>query len=132
VRSIRTRITSEADLSVAVLEARRISLELGFTAVTAAKIATAVSELARNVLKYAETGVVDFRPVSDERGTGLEVVVTDRGPGIADVDEALKDHFSSSGTLGLGLPGVRRLMDVFELSSTPGKGTRVTIRKHIA
>jgi serine/threonine-protein kinase RsbT len=128
----RTRITTESDLSVAVLEARRIALEIGFSAVIAAKIATAVSELTRNVLKYAERGVVDFRPLSDERGVGLEVVVTDQGPGIEDVDVALQDHFSSSGTLGLGLPGVRRLMDEFELASTPGEGTRVTIRKRLS
>jgi serine/threonine-protein kinase RsbT len=128
----RTRITNEADLSVAVLEARRIALEIGFSAVVAAKIATAVSELGRNILKYAERGFVDLRRLSDERGEGLEAVVADQGPGIEDVDAALQDHFSSSGTLGLGLPGVRRLMDEFEIASTPGEGTRVTIRKRIA
>jgi serine/threonine-protein kinase RsbT len=67
--------------------------------------------------------------LEDGNRVGLEVVVHDRGPGITDVEQAMADHYSTSGTLGLGLPGVRRLMDEFELESSPDEGTRVTIRK---
>ncbi len=92
-------------------------------------IATAVSELARNILKYADSGEIRLRVVAKGFRRGIEVVAEDRGPGISNPDEALKDHFSSSGTLGLGLPGVKRMMDEFQLESAPQQGTRVTVRK---
>ncbi|MGD8644289.1 MAG: ATP-binding protein, partial [Chromatiales bacterium] len=78
---------------------------------------------------YAGQGQMTLRRVIDQRRRGMEIVAEDKGPGIADKDSALSDHFSSSGTLGLGLPGVRRLMDEFDLESEPGAGTRVTVRK---
>jgi serine/threonine-protein kinase RsbT len=123
------RVGDEADLAGAVLLVGRIADRAGFDAVRRAAVMTAVSELARNILKYAGSGRVRARVVRGSRGVGVEIVVEDQGPGIHDVARALSDHYSTGGTLGLGLPGVRRLMDVFDLWSEPGKGTRVTVQK---
>jgi serine/threonine-protein kinase RsbT len=94
-------------------------------------VATAVSELARNIVKYAEHGSVRVREVRSRGRRGIEVVVEDIGPGIADVDKAMQDAYSTAGTLGLGLPGVKRMMDEFELASMPGEGLRVVARKWV-
>ena len=94
-------------------------------------IATAVSELVRNILKYAGSGEIRLRRVKEKAGRGVEIEAVDHGPGISDCEAAMQDHFSSSGTLGLGLPGVKRMMDEFSLESAPGEGTRVTARKWI-
>ena len=126
---LRLRIASEADVSRALLETTRLARSLGFETVDAQALSTAVSELVRNILKYAGTGELELEEL-DERGrSGLQATVRDRGPGIPDLEAAMKDHFSSGGTLGLGLPGVRRMMDDFEIDSEAGKGTRVVIRK---
>ena len=122
-------IRGEADVARAVLQAKRMTLEAEFDAVDQSRIATAVSELARNILKYAGQGEVRLRPITERARHGMEVVASDHGPGIADTKQALADHYSSGGTLGLGLPGVQRMMDDFELQSAAGAGTRVTIRK---
>jgi serine/threonine-protein kinase RsbT len=102
---------------------------MGFDETPSRLIATAVSELARNILKYAGTGEIRLRQVEGRSGRGIEIEAVDRGPGIEDLEAAMRDHFSSGGTLGLGLPGVRRMMDEFSLESTPGEGTRVTAVK---
>ena len=125
----RIAIRGESDVARAILHANRISQATAFQSVDQSRIATAVSELARNILKYAGQGEIILRQIVGKTGRGLEVVALDNGPGIADQDRALSDHFSSSGTLGLGLPGVRRMMDEFELVSESGAGTRVTVRK---
>ena len=113
--------------------AREISRELGFGAVDQSRIATAVSELARNVLRYAPgaSGDVRIRALSgpSPERVGVEVVVHDDGPGIPDVRAALQDGYTSGGGLGLGLPGARRLMDELTIDSATGGGTTVTIRK---
>lgn len=124
-------IRSEVDVRHAVLESTRFSVEAGFDEAASRMIATAVSELVRNILKYAGSGTFQLRRVVETRGRGIEIEVSDHGPGIADLDAAMRDHFSSSGTLGLGLPGVKRMMDEFELDSAPGQGTKVTARKWI-
>ncbi|MDJ0869465.1 MAG: ATP-binding protein [Myxococcota bacterium] len=124
-------IRSEMDASVAVLEATAYCEAAGFAATPSRMIATAVSELARNILKYAGTGEVRLRRIEGPEGRGVEIEATDRGPGIADPEAAMRDHFSSGGTLGLGLPGVERMMDEFTLDSAPGRGTRVKARKWI-
>ena len=126
---MRIPITKEQDVARAVLEGNRRAAELGMDPVTRQKVSTAVSELARNIIKYAGgRGAVIIRSVTEAGRKGLEVVAADRGPGIENLEEALEDHFSSSGTLGLGLPGVQRLMDEFEIQSEPGVGTTVTTR----
>ena len=126
-----TRITlrGESDVARAILHANRMSRAAQFQTVDQSRIATAVSELARNILKYAGHGEIVLRQIVGQAGRGMEVVADDKGPGIADRDRALSDHFSSGGTLGLGLPGVRRMMDEFDLESESGNGTRVTVRK---
>ena len=125
-------IHSETDASRAVLEATLFAREAGFDETGSQMIATSVSELVRNVLKYAGSGVLELRLVKVDAGSGVEIEVTDHGPGIADCELALQDHFSSSGTLGMGLPAVRRMMDDFELASAPGEGTRVLARKWLS
>ena len=125
----RLHVTDEADLVQAVLQVGRLAERVGFDAVTAAKLMTAASELARNILKYAGRGQFLLARLEDPARRGIEIVAEDRGPGIADVEKALEDHYSTSGTLGLGLPGVRRMADEFEIVSAPKQGTRVTVRK---
>ena len=126
-----TRITirGESDVARAILHANKMSRAAQFQTVDQSRIATAVSELVRNILKYAGHGEIILRQIVGQTGRGIEIVADDKGPGIADRDSALSDHFSSGGTLGLGLPGVRRMMDEFDLESESGSGTRVTVRK---
>lgn len=124
-------IRSEMDASSTVLESTAFSLQAGMGETPSRMVATAVSELVRNILKYAGRGEIRVRRVAACRGPAIEVEAIDWGPGISDCDAAMNDHFSSGGTLGLGLPGVKRLMDEFTLESAPGKGTRVTARKWI-
>ena len=132
-RPRRIAIRTELDARRAVLEATQYALKLGFGDAPSRMIATAISELARNILKYARSGEIRLRRVNGQvkgRGTrGVEVEAVDQGPGIADTEAAMRDHFSSGGTLGLGLPGVKRMMDEFSLESAPGAGTRVTAVK---
>jgi serine/threonine-protein kinase RsbT len=123
-------ITSDKDVVTARQHGRAAALQAGFSMSEATLIATAISELARNIVSYANQGSVTLKPVHGPNGTtGLTIVASDSGPGIADVTLALRDGYSSSGGLGLGLPGVRRLMDEFDIASSAGSGTTVTITK---
>lgn len=122
-------ITSEASITQAVLAAKKFSEQVGFKDYQANMIASAVSELARNIEKYARRGEIVLRTVSQSYSTGIEIIAQDEGPGIANPEEAMKDHYSSSGTLGLGLPGVKRLMDEFDLKTEVERGTVITVRK---
>jgi len=122
-------ITSEASITQAVLAAKKFSVQVGFKDYQASMIASAVSELARNIEKYARRGEIVLRRVSQSYATGIEIIAQDEGPGIANPEEAMKDHYSSSGTLGLGLPGVKRLMDEFDLKTEVERGTVITVRK---
>lgn len=125
--SQRMRILSARDIPLAVFLAQDMAKKAGLRAQKAATLATAVSELATNIIKYAEHGLLTVQLVTHNYRSGVEAIVKDRGPGIADLDMAMKDHVSSSGTLGLGLPGTRRMVDEFEIESTPGSGTSVRI-----
>ena len=127
----RLRVSAEVDVTRSLIEAARFAQSLGLGKQECQSVSTAVSELARNILKYAGEGFVALEEVEDAGRRGIQVTVQDHGPGIPDVEEAMRDHVSSGGTLGLGLPGVRRLMDDFELVSSPGAGTRVVIRKWV-
>lgn len=111
--------------------ARTVAKDLGFGVVDQARIATAVSELARNVIRYARPrhGEVLIRDVTQDQRSGLEIQVSDQGPGIADVTQVLKDGFTTGTGLGMGLPGTKRLMDEMSIESTVGSGTTVIIRK---
>jgi len=108
---------------------RELATQLGFSPGDQTVIAAAISEIARNILMYAKRGEVQFTKISDGTRPGLIVVAEDHGPGIRDVPRALQDGYSTSGGLGLGLPGARRLMDEFEVVSVVGEGTRVTMKK---
>jgi serine/threonine-protein kinase RsbT len=106
-----------------------LAVELGFSAVDSTLIATAISELARNIVSYAGAGEITLKRIQNSTRQGILIVALDQGPGIHDIREALRDGFSTSGSLGLGLPGVRRLMDEFAISSQPGRGTKVEVKK---
>ena len=107
---------------------RELASDMGFGAVDQTRIATAVSELARNIYLYAGKGAVTIFSLEGDR-KGIQIVCEDDGPGIADIELAMTDGYSTMKSLGLGLPGARRLMDEFQIESEPGKGTRVTITK---
>ena len=126
---IRVFIDSEASITRAVLQVRRSCKEFGFNDAMGTQLATAASELASNIFKYAGTGEIQVRLLENGGKRGIEIVANDQGPGMDDVEQCMEDNYSSGGTLGLGLPGVRRLMDEFELESEPDRGTKVTIRK---
>ncbi len=124
-------IAAESDLLRVRQLLREHSRELGLVDQT--KLVTAGSELARNILKYAGPGGgrMQVGMMEQERKRAVRAVFTDQGPGIADIPLAMKDGYSSSGSLGLGLPGARRLVDEFSITSSVGQGTAVTIVKWI-
>ena len=123
------QLIQETDLQAATIRCKQFALKAGLSSIATQKLATAVSELTRNVYKYAQCqGRVNFLLIKASDGNYVQVDVIDHGPGIEDLDQAMADNYSSSGTLGLGLPGVRRLVDHFEIKSTPGQGTRVSIQ----
>ena len=122
-------IESDADIVVARQRGREMGAELGFEAGDLALIATAISELARNIVIYAERGEIVLRKHVEGARRGIVVISRDEGPGISDISLAMRDGHSTSGGLGLGLPGVRRLMDDFEIESLSGRGTAVMVRK---
>jgi serine/threonine-protein kinase RsbT len=129
VGEIRVAINSDQDIVSARQKGRVMASELGFSSSDATLIATAISELARNIVSYAGSGQITLKIVNGLNGQGISVIATDSGPGIPDIRQALRDGFSTSGSLGLGLPGVRRLMDEFEITSQPGRGTIVAVKK---
>lgn len=122
-------VACDADIVAARTHARELAVVMGFSSGEIAIVATAVSELARNLVAYARGGRMQLRPVQNGVRRGLVVIAEDSGPGIEDLTLAMRDGFSTAGGLGLGLPGVRRLMDEFEIQSEVGKGTRVTTKK---
>jgi serine/threonine-protein kinase RsbT len=128
-REIRVAINSDQDIVAARQRGRALAAEVGFSAVDATLIATAISELARNIVSYARRGEITLKAIHGSSRQGILVVASDDGPGIPDIRQALRDGFSTSGSLGLGLPGVRRLMDEFEIASKPGRGTTVAVKK---
>ncbi len=105
------------------------ALKTGMGLVNQTKLLTAASELVRNMLKYAGGGTVRIEVVSKGRENGIRLTFTDQGPGISDIDKAMEDGFSTGKSLGLGLPGAKRLSSEFEIKSTLGQGTTVTIIK---
>lgn len=123
-------IRSEADIVVARHEGRARAADLGLSSSEQVLVTTAISELARNIIQYADHGEIGMEIIEDEHSRrGLKIVARDVGPGIADVDLAMMDGYSTGGGLGLGLPGSKRLMDEFDLASVPGTGTVITMVK---
>ncbi|PLS04862.1 anti-sigma regulatory factor [Neobacillus cucumis] len=123
------KILSEWDIVAARQLGRNIAKELGFGTVDQARITTAISELARNIYLYAGQGEIQFEPVNEFEKRGLKVTAVDHGPGIQDIRRAMEDGFSTSGGLGAGLPGVKRLMDEFDLITSLGEGTTIQVVK---
>lgn len=126
---VRVPIESDADLVTARAQGRALAQRLGFPRPDPTLIATAISEVARNIVVHAGRGEIVLKPCEERNRYGLIVVATDEGPGIRDVDAALQDEYSGRGGLGLGLPGARRLMDDFEIESDADAGTTVTMCK---
>jgi len=122
-------IACAADIVVARQHGRALAAELGFSTCDQTMIATAISELARNILEYATRGHIAMTLARTDERLGVVIEARDEGPGIADLDKALEDGCSMATGLGFGLPGVRRLMDEFDIASELGKGTRVTAKK---
>ena len=128
-REQRVVIAADRDIVTARQEGRQLASTLDFSSSDLTVIAVAISEVARNILSYAHTGAITLQVVEKNGRRGILVVAEDAGPGIEDIGLALEDGFSTSGSLGLGLPGARRLMDEFEIRSEVGKGTTVVLRK---
>ncbi len=122
-------VRSDADIVFARQKGRELAAALGFAATDLTLIATAISELARNIVLYAKRGRIALKGIERNGRRGIMVVARDDGPGIPNVARALQSGFSTSGGLGLGLPGVRRLTDEFDIVSAVGRGTTVTVKK---
>ncbi|HEX8148835.1 MAG TPA: anti-sigma regulatory factor [Pyrinomonadaceae bacterium] len=121
-------LEGEQDIAVARGEVRRMAAALGFRIIDQTRLATVCSELARNVVKYAKRGRMIAQPFDGAQGRrGLRLIFEDSGPGIPDINAAMRDGFSTGRGLGKGLPGSKRLVDVFEIESEVGRGTRVTV-----
>ena len=122
-------ISSDADTVIARQAGRAAALEIGFSRTDATFIATAISEIARNITSHAGAGEIAIRRVTSAGHDGLVVVASDQGPGIRDVPAVLREEYASPAGLGIGLWGTQRLMDQVEVSSEPGEGTTVTMTK---
>ena len=127
--AVRVLLDTDRDIIAARHHARALAHDAGFGLADLAIIATAISELGQNVLRYARAGTLEIEIIHDGARRGIVIVAADHGPGIPDVELALQDGYSTSGRLGLGLPGVRRLMDDFTITSEMGRGTTVTATK---
>lgn len=128
MESTSIRLESERDIAVARNEVRNIAARLGFRIIDQTRLMTVASELARNVVKHAGQGRLITQAASAANGKrGLRLIFEDKGPGIADVDLAMRDGYSTGGGLGKGLPGSKRMVDEFKIESEAGRGTRVTV-----
>lgn len=128
---IRVPITSETDIVAARQKGRELAAAGGFSRTEQTLIATAISEVARNIVEYAKRGEIILSAVEQAGRRGMVVIARDEGPGIADPELAMRDGYSTAHGLGMGLPGAKRLMDEFDLLSTLGRGTTITMRKWV-
>ena len=124
-------VRADVDVVAARQAGRTLASELGFKGTDLVLITTAISELARNILEYAQTGEILLAEVLKEGRKGIRIVARDSGPGIPDIELAMRDGYSTSRSLGLGLPGTRRLMEEFDIQSEVGKGTVVTTSRFL-
>ena len=128
--TVHVRIRDSKDVAASRRKGMQMALEMGFLPADATKVAVVISELARNIISYAGEGTITIIGREEENGTRyIKVIADDKGPGIPDVEQALFDGFTTSGGLGLGLSGSKRLMDEFSVFSEVGKGTTVTAVK---
>jgi serine/threonine-protein kinase RsbT len=123
------RIAKELDMVVFRNRLKEYAVKIGMGLVNQTKLITAASELSRNMLRYAGEGTALIEIVNGQRQNGVRVTFSDNGPGIADISQAMKDGYSTGKSLGLGLPGAKRLVSEFDIKSTVGKGTTITITK---
>jgi serine/threonine-protein kinase RsbT len=128
-QEIQVGIRSDVDIVLARQQGRAMAADIGFSATDTTLIATAISELARNIVTYAQYGEVTMRGVESTHSKGILIIARDKGPGIRSIQDVLRDGYSTSGGLGLGLPGVKRLMDEFTIESELRQGTTVTVKK---
>jgi serine/threonine-protein kinase RsbT len=128
-QEIQVGIRSDVDIVLARQQGRAMAADIGFSATDTTLIATAISELARNIVTYAQYGEVMMRSVESAQARGILIIARDKGPGIRNIHDVLRDGYSTSGGLGLGLPGVKRLMDEFTIESELRRGTTVTVKK---
>src|SRR5579859_3131412 len=122
-------IKTESDIVLVRRTAREIALQVGFGPTDTTRIVTACSEMARNIFKYAKEGVMRWRSIDASARMGIELQFEDHGPGIPEIDLALREGYSTGDGLGMGLPGAKRLMDELEIQSVVGQGTTVSLRK---
>lgn len=122
-------VESESQAMSTVMASYILGRNQGFTENMISEIATVVSELAMNIVKYTPGGMIELAVVKRGEVSGIQVVAADRGPGIKDIDEAMQEHFTTGNSLGMGLPGVKRMADQFEIESELGVGTVVTVTK---
>jgi serine/threonine-protein kinase RsbT len=123
------RIDKEQDVVLFRNRVKELAVKIGMSLLGQTKLITAASELARNMLKYAGGGAVTLEVVSGNRTTGVRLTFEDKGPGIADIGLAMQDGYSTAKSLGLGLPGAKRLVNEFDIKSKVGEGTTVTITR---
>ncbi len=124
-------INSEVDIVTARQRGRELSARLGFSNTDLTLIATAISEVVRNIVEYAKRGELCLSIAQENGKQGIVVVASDKGPGIPNIKLAMQDGYSTGHSLGLGLPGAKRLMDEFDIVSVVGKGTTVTMKKWV-
>jgi serine/threonine-protein kinase RsbT len=124
-------IEADSDLVAARQSGRSLAEELGFSSTEQTLIATAISEVARNIVQYARRGTIRITAVHEGNRSGIEVIAEDSGPGIEDLDMAMQAGYTSGRGMGLGLPGARRLMEEFDIRSEPGAGTTIVMRKWV-
>jgi len=129
IQSGTVRIRSEDDILRARQEARAVAEEIGFSTTDVTRIVTSVSELTRNMYLYAEDGIMEWCEIKAGPDRGIELVFDDDGPGIDDIEGVLRAEYSTSGGMGRGIQGAKKLMDSFEIESTPENGTMITVRK---
>jgi serine/threonine-protein kinase RsbT len=122
-------IVRELDIVTARQKGRELAMTIGFSRTDQTLLATAISEVARNIVSYAGQGMVTLSEIEERGRHGIMIVASDQGPGIPDLELAMRDGYSTGHSLGLGLPGARRLVDDFDLASSPGVGTTVTLKK---
>jgi serine/threonine-protein kinase RsbT len=128
-KPVHISIEHDSDVVIARQKGRETALQIGFKGSDLTLIATAISEIARNIFTYAGHGEMTIVPERRDGKSGILIIAQDRGPGIPNLDLAMQDGYSTQKSLGLGLPGAKRLMDEFEIASTVGTGTTVTMRK---
>jgi serine/threonine-protein kinase RsbT len=126
---VRVQIRTLADIVSARKRGRELAAQIGFSHSNLTLIATAISEVTRNIVEFATRGEVIISVIRNGTKQGVKIIVSDQGPGIADVTKVMRDGFSTGQGLGIGLPGTKRLMDEFEITSKVGKGTVITMKK---